>query len=44
VALSDGGQPISVPKLTPRSAQQKRWYAEAQARRAKRLAERQPAD
>ena len=44
VALGDNGQPIKVPRLTPRTAQQKQWYAEAEARRAKRLAERQPAD
>ena len=44
VALGDNGQPIKVPRLTPRTASQKQWYAEAEARRAKRLAERQPAD
>jgi len=44
VALGDDGQPIKVPQLTPRTAKQKRWYREAEARRAKRLAERQPAD
>jgi acyl-CoA hydrolase len=44
VALGDNGVPIKVPKLTPRTAQQRQWYDEAQARRAKRLAERQPAD
>ena len=44
VALGDNGQPIKVPRLTPRTAKQKQWYAEAEARRAKRLAERQPAD
>jgi acyl-CoA hydrolase len=44
VALGDSGQPIKVPRLTPRTAKQKQWYAEAEARRAKRLGERQPAD
>jgi len=44
VALGDDGHPIGVPSLTPRTARQKKWHAEAQARRAKRLAERQPAD
>ncbi len=44
VALGDNGRPIAVPRLTPRTAQQKRWYEEAQARREKRLAERRPAD
>jgi acyl-CoA hydrolase len=44
VALGDNGRPIKVPPVKPRTAQQKRWYEEAQARRAKRLAERQPAD
>ena len=44
VALGDSGRPIKVPTVTPRTAQQKQWYEEAQRRRAKRLAERQPAD
>lgn len=44
VALGDNGQPIKVPRLTPRTLAQRQWYAEAEARRAKRLAERQPAD
>ena len=44
VALGDSGRPIKVPQVKPRTAQQKQWYAEGQARRAKRLAERQPAD
>jgi len=44
VALGDNGRPIPVPRLTPRTAQQKRWFAEATARREKRLAERRQAD
>jgi acyl-CoA hydrolase len=44
VALSDSGKPIPVPPLTPETAQQKEWMAEAQERRRKRLAEREPAD
>ena len=44
VALDDEGRPVKVPKYTPRTAEQKRWYDEAKARRAKRLAEREPAD
>ena len=44
VALSDSGKPIPVPPLTPESDEQKRWLAEAQERRRKRLAEREPAD
>jgi acyl-CoA hydrolase len=44
VALSDSGKPIPVPPLTPETAQQKEWLAEAQERRRKRLAEREPAD
>jgi acyl-CoA hydrolase len=44
VALGDDGSPIPVPTLVPRTAQQRRWFDEAKARRDKRLAERQPAD
>ena len=44
VALSDSGKPIPVPPLTAETAQQKEWLAEAQDRRRKRLAEREPAD
>ena len=44
VALSDGGSPIPVPPLAPRTDQQRRWYEQGKQRRAKRLAERQPAD
>jgi uncharacterized protein (TIGR00369 family) len=44
VALSDSGKPIPVPRLVPQTDQQKAWYAEAQERRRKRLAEREPAD
>ncbi len=40
VALSDSGKPIPVPCLTPETHQQKEWYAEAEGRRRKRLAER----
>ena len=44
VALSDSGKPIPVPPLVPETPDQKHWYAEAEERRRKRLAERQPAD
>ncbi len=44
VALGDSGRPITVPKLAPRTAQRKRWFDQAQRRRQKRLAEREPAD
>ncbi len=44
VALSDSGQPIPVPHFVPRTDQQREWLAEAQERRRKRLAEREPAD
>jgi len=44
VALGDDGETIEVPRLTPRSAQQKEWFEAARRRRAKRLAERRPAD
>jgi acyl-CoA hydrolase len=44
VALSDSGKPIPVPRLVPETPDQKHWYAEAEERRRKRLAERQPAD
>lgn len=44
VALSDSGRPIPVPRLEPKTEQQKVWYREAEARRRKRLAEREPAD
>lgn len=44
VALSDSGRPIPVPPLSPEGEQQQHWYAEAQERRRKRLAEREPAD
>jgi acyl-CoA hydrolase len=40
VALDDDGRPIPVPTLVPRTDEQKRWFREAEARRAKRLAER----
>jgi uncharacterized protein (TIGR00369 family) len=44
VALGDTGRPIPVPQFTPRTEQQKAWYARAAARRRKRLAEREPDD
>ena len=44
VALSDSGRPIPVPRLTPQTDQQRRWFDEARERRRKRLAEREPAD
>jgi acyl-CoA hydrolase len=44
VALDDDGRPTPVPKLMPRTDHQKRWLREAEARRAKRLAERRSAD
>jgi acyl-CoA hydrolase len=44
VALNDGGRPIPVPELVPQSEQQKRWLTEAQERRRRRLAAREPAD
>ena len=45
VALGDNGRPITVPPLVPRHGRAaRRWFAEAQERRRKRLAERQPAD
>ena len=44
VALRDSGKPIPVPRLVPETPDQKHWYAEAEERRRKRLAERQPAD
>ena len=33
-----------MPPLVPQTDQQKEWHAEAQERRRKRLAEREPAD
>jgi len=44
VAVNDSGKPIPVPPLVPVTAEQREWYADAQERRRKRLAERQPAD
>ncbi len=44
VALSDTGRPIPVPQLVPQTEQQRVWQAEAEARRRKRLVEREPAD
>jgi acyl-CoA hydrolase len=44
VALNDGGRPILVPQLVPQTGQQKAWYAQAEERRRKRLALREPAD
>jgi acyl-CoA hydrolase len=44
VALNDGGRPITVPVLEPTTDQQKTWFAQAQERRRRRLAEREPAD
>ena len=44
VALDDDGRPIAVPPLVPQTDQQKEWHAEAQERRRKRLALREPAD
>jgi acyl-CoA hydrolase len=44
VALSDTGRPIPVPRLVPQTEQQRVWQAEAEARRRKRLVEREPAD
>jgi acyl-CoA hydrolase len=44
VALSDSGKPIPVPPLSPETDQQREWYGEAQERRRKRIAEREPAD
>ena len=41
VALGDDGRPIPVPALVPQTDEQKRWFRDAEARRAKRLAERQ---
>jgi acyl-CoA hydrolase len=43
VALGDNGKPIPVPRLEPVTDEQKHWYAEAQERRRKRLAERETA-
>lgn len=44
VALGDDGRPMPVPALTPATAQQKTWFAEAEERRRRRLALREPAD
>ena len=44
VALDDDGRPKPVPKLVPATDHQKRWLRAAEARRAKRLAERRSAD
>jgi acyl-CoA hydrolase len=44
VALSDSGKPIPVPRLTPETVKQREWFAEAEERRRKRLAERERAD
>lgn len=44
VALSDTGRPIPVPRLVPQTEQQRVWQAGAEARRRKRLVEREPAD
>jgi len=40
VALGSDGRPMPVPALVPQTDDQKRWFREAEARRAKRLAER----
>jgi len=42
VALGDDGRPLPVPGLKPETEDQERWFREAEARRAKRLAERRP--
>ena len=42
VAVSESGKPIPVPPLVPETLEQKHWYADAQERRRKRLAEREP--
>jgi len=44
VALNDSGKPIPVPPLVPETDERKQWFAAAQERRRKRLAEREPAD
>jgi acyl-CoA hydrolase len=44
VALSGGGRPMPVPRLTPQTDEQRLWYEKAAERRRKRLAEREPAD
>jgi acyl-CoA hydrolase len=44
VALNDGGRPILVPRIVPQTDQQKAWYEQAEERRRKRLALREPAD
>jgi acyl-CoA hydrolase len=43
VALNESGKPIPVPRLVAETPEQKRRYAEAEERRRKRLAEREPA-
>lgn len=44
VAIGDDGRPAPVPALTPQTEEQRQWYAKAEERRRKRLAEREPAD
>jgi len=44
VALSGSGRPMPVPRLTPRTDEQRLWFEKAAERRRKRLAEREPAD
>ncbi len=44
VALGDDDRPAAVPPLTPQTEEQRQWYAKAEERRRKRLAEREPAD
>jgi acyl-CoA hydrolase len=39
VAIDDAGLPVPVPPVVPETAEEKRRYAEAEARRARRLAE-----
>lgn len=43
VALGDDDRPIPVPPLTPKTDEQRAWYAAAERRRHERLAERKPA-
>lgn len=44
VAIDTEFQPMAVPQLVPTTDEQRKWHADAERRRQKRLKEREPAD